>query len=258
MYIVGAGPGDPDLITVKGEKMLREADVVVYTDSLIAPALIEKAKPEAELVKSAGLTLEEIIDVMVQAVQSGKNVVRLHTGDPSVFGAILEQMALLHQLGIDSEVVPGVSAVFASAAAAGVELTVPELTQTVILTRAEGRTPMPEREKLRELASHHCTIALFLSATLVKHIVNEFREAGWEDDTPVLVVYRATWPDEKIVRTTLAHLHSDMRKYRITKQAMVIAGKAVDPRLKLEGGYESKLYDKTFTHSYRKGVTVDG
>ena len=166
IYIVGAGPGDPDLITVKGLKLLQEADVVIYADSLVSEELVNRSKAGVEILKSAGMTLEEMVDVMEERVRAGKQVVRLHTGDPAVYGAILEQMVLLKKRGIAFEIVPGVSSVFASAAALQAELTVPDLTQTVILTRAEGRTPVPEREKLAALAAHHCTIALYLSATL--------------------------------------------------------------------------------------------
>ena len=175
IYIVGAGPGDPDLITVKGLNILQTADVILYTDSLVNEELIAKAKPEAEVLKTAGMHLEEIVDVMVDRVKSGKMVARIHTGDPAMYGAIMEQIALLKKESIGYEVIPGVSSVFASAAAIGAELTIPDLTQTLILTRAEGRTPVPEFEKLRDLASHHCTIALFLSATLTKKIVKELQ-----------------------------------------------------------------------------------
>lgn len=168
VYIVGAGPGDPELITVKGSNILKNADLVLYTDSLVNDELIATAKPEAEVLQSSGMDLEQQVELMCTAVQAGRSVARVHTGDPAMYGAILEQMVLLKQQGVEYEIIPGVSSVFASAAALGAELTVPELTQTVILTRAEGRTPVPEREKLRDLASHHCTVALFLSATLAK------------------------------------------------------------------------------------------
>jgi precorrin-4/cobalt-precorrin-4 C11-methyltransferase len=254
IYIIGAGPGDPDLITVKGLRLLQEADVVLYTDSLVNEELIAKAKPEAEILKSAGMDLEQMVAVMVDRVKQGKRVVRVHTGDPAVFGAIMEQIALLKKAGIGYEVVPGVSSVFASAAAIGAELTIPELTQTLILTRAEGRTPVPEFEKLRDLASHHCTIALFLSATLTKKVVKELVEAGWSEDTPVAVVQRATWPDQLIVRTTLANLDRDMQQNGIRSHAMILAGWALDPDIHDQEQYRSKLYDKEFTHRYRRGV----
>lgn len=178
IYIVGAGPGDPDLITVKGLNILQTADVILYTDSLVNEELIAKAKPDAEVLKTAGMHLEEIVDVMVDRVKAGKMVARIHTGDPAMYGAIMEQIALLKKEDIGYEVIPGVSSVFASAAAIGAELTIPDLTQTLILTRAEGRTPVPEFEKLRDLASHHCTIALFLSATLTKKSSKNSKQRG--------------------------------------------------------------------------------
>ncbi|WP_145407063.1 precorrin-4 C(11)-methyltransferase [Paenibacillus xylanexedens] len=254
VYIVGAGPGDPELITVKGSNILRSADLVLYTDSLVNDELIATAKPEAEVLQSSGMDLERQVELMTEATRNGRSVARVHTGDPAMYGAILEQMVLLKQQGVDYEIIPGVSSVFASAAALGAELTVPELTQTVILTRAEGRTPVPEREKLRDLASHHCTVALFLSATLAKKVVVEFLAAGWSEDTPVAVVQRATWPDQKIVRTTLANLAADLRAAGITMHAMILAGWALDPDLVNRDAHRSKLYDKSFTHGYRKGV----
>ncbi|SFJ22149.1 precorrin-4 C(11)-methyltransferase [Thermoflavimicrobium dichotomicum] len=256
VYIVGAGPGDPQLITVKGQQILQQSDVVLYTDSLVSEELIAQAKPEAIVLKSAGMTLEQMVSIMVQHVQEGRSVARVHTGDPAVYGAIFEQMALLKGEGIEVEIIPGVSSVFASAAVLGAELTIPELTQTVILTRAEGRTPVPEKEKLRDLARHHSTIALFLSATLTKKVVKELLEAGWSEDTPVAVVQRATWPDQKVVRTTLQHLDQDMQQAGIRSHAMILAGWALDPQLYERGHqYRSKLYDETFTHGYRKGVS---
>lgn len=254
IYIVGAGPGDPDLITVKGLHILQTADVVMYTDSLVNDALIAKAKPDAEIIRTAGMHLEEMVAVMVERVQAGKIVVRMHTGDPAMYGATMEQVALLKREGIGYEVIPGVSSVFAGAAAIGAELTIPDLTQTLILTRAEGRTPVPEFEKLRDLASHHCTIALFLSATLTKKIVKELQSAGWRDDTPVAVIQRASWPDQKIVRTTLVELDEAMRVNGIRKHAMILAGWALDPNIHDKDEYRSKLYDASFTHGFRKGV----
>lgn len=257
VYIVGAGPGDPDLITVKGLRILQQADVVLYADSLVNEELIQRAGSHAQVLQSSGMDLEQIVTTMAEAVLAGKSVARMHTGDPAMYGAILEQMVLLKQRGIPYEIVPGVSSVFAAAAALGAELTVPDLTQTVILTRAEGRTPVPEKEKLKDLASHHCTIALFLSAALTNKVVEEFIDAGWAEDTPVAVVHRATWPDQKIIRTTLANLDRDLREGGIRQHAMILAGRALDPSL-VEGDlHRSKLYDKHFTHGYRKGAASD-
>ncbi|QRG68821.1 precorrin-4 C(11)-methyltransferase [Brevibacillus choshinensis] len=255
LYIVGAGPGDPDLITVKGLKLLQKADVILYTDSLVNEDLVALGNPDAEVLQSSGMALEEMVELMVDRVSQGKTVVRLQTGDPSVYGAIMEQIALLKAAGVEVEIIPGVSSVFAAAAAVGAELTIPELTQTLILTRAEGRTPVPEREKLRALAEHHSTLALYLSATLTKKVVRELVEAGWSEDTPVAVVQRASWPDQFILRTTLKNLDEDMGKNGIRKHAMILAGWALDPHIHEKNEqYRSKLYDKTFTHGYRKGV----
>lgn len=254
VYIVGAGPGDPDLITVKGLNILMNADLVLYTDSLVNEELIARAGNHAKVLQSSGMDLEQMVSVMAEAVHSGKSVARVHTGDPAIYGAILEQMVLLKQRDVAYEIVPGVSSVFASAAVLGAELTIPDLTQTVILTRADGRTPVPEREKLRDLASHHCTVALFLSAALAKKVVKEFMEAGWSENTPVAVVQRATWPDQKIVRTTLKDLDSDLRSAGIRMHAMILAGWALDPEMVHRDEHRSKLYDKSFTHGYRKGV----
>jgi len=253
VYIVGAGPGDPELITVKGSRILRTADMVLYADSLVSEELILSSKPGAEVLQSSGMDLETQVGLMVRAVQSGKSVARVHTGDPAMYGAILEQMALLKLQGVGYEIVPGVSSVFASAAALGAELTVPDLTQTVILTRAGGRTPVPEREQLRLLASHHCTVALFLSASLAGHVSSEFLAAGWSPETPVAVVKRATWPDQQILRTTVQNLENDLREAGITMHAMILAGWALDPGLADRDSHRSKLYDKTFTHGCREG-----
>ncbi|MGG7620024.1 precorrin-4 C(11)-methyltransferase [Bacillus coreaensis] len=255
LYIVGAGPGAPDLITVRGLKLLKEADVVLYADSLVNEELIREAKDGATIVKTSSMHLEEMVDYMVTRLKEGKKVVRVHTGDPAMYGAIGEQMALLKELGVEIEIVPGVSSVFASAAMVGAELTVPDLTQTVILTRAEGRTPVPELESLRELAKHQSTIALFLSAALTKKVVNELTEAGWSKDTPMVVVYKATWPDQKIIRTKLEHLERDLKENGIQKHALILAGWALEEEI-YSKRYQSKLYDKQFTHEYRVGEKV--
>ncbi|MCP3761782.1 precorrin-4 C(11)-methyltransferase [Domibacillus sp. A3M-37] len=253
LYIVGAGPGAPDLITVRGLKLVQEADVILYADSLVNEELMNGCKEGAVVLKTAGMHLEEMVETMVNHLKEGKKVVRLHTGDPAIYGAIIEQIALLKEAGVETEIVPGVSSVFAAAAAAGAELTIPDVTQTVILTRAEGRTPVPEKEQLKDLAKHECTIAFFLSATLTKKVTRELVEAGWPEETPVAVVYRATWPDEKIVRSTIGNLDAVMRENGIRKQAMILAGKALDPEIG-KSGHRSKLYDKTFTHGFRKGM----
>jgi precorrin-4/cobalt-precorrin-4 C11-methyltransferase len=256
VYIVGAGPGDPELITVKGMRILQQADVVIYTDSLVNDELIALANPNAIVLKSAGMELQQIVDVMTEHVRQGRRVARVHTGDPAVFGAILEQMTLLRKAGVEYEIVPGVSSVFAAAAALGAELTVPELTQTVILTRVEGRTPVPAREQLQELAKHHCTLALFLSAVHPQTVVDDLLSADWSLETPVAVVYKATWPEQQIIRTTLAGFVRAMDDAHITSHAMILVGEAVDPELVERDEHRSKLYNPTFTHGYRAGVSA--
>ncbi|ACJ34532.1 precorrin-4 C(11)-methyltransferase [Anoxybacillus flavithermus] len=251
IYIVGAGPGASDLITVRGMKLLQQADVIFYTDSLVNDELLTYTKKDARIFCTSGMHLKQIVSLMCEEVKKGNMVVRLHTGDPSVYGATMEQMVLLKKEGIDVDIVPGVSSVFAAAAVAQVELTVPNVTQTVILTRAEGRTPVPEKEQLASLAQHHCTIALFLSATLTKKVTVALLEAGWSEHTPVVVVYKATWPDEKIVRSTVGTLHEDMQRHGIRRHALILAGWALSNEL--DESCRSKLYDETFTHGYRKG-----
>ncbi len=259
VYFIGAGPGDPELITVKGKRLIEQADLILYTDSLVSEEVVANTKPGAVVEKSAGLALEEIVERMVQAAQKGGLVARVHTGDPAVYGAILEQIVQLNEAGIEWEIVPGVSSVFAAAAVLGAELTVPELTQTMILTRAEGRTPVPEGEQLRDLAKHGATLALFLSASLIDKVVSELREAGWSDDTPVAVVQKATWPDQMVLRSTVGKVASEMKRLGIRSHAMVLAGRALDPKLQWSREHQSKLYDKTFAHRYRRAVAdTDG
>ncbi|MDH4199335.1 MAG: precorrin-4 C(11)-methyltransferase [Spirochaetia bacterium] len=251
VYFVGAGPGDPELITVKGARMLSEADLIVYADSLVSEELLSHTKTGAVVYKSSGLTLEAVLEILEKGVLENKKVVRLHTGDPSVFGAIYEQIVILKQKGIQTEVIPGVSSVFAAAAAVQAELTIPELAQTVILTRTEGRTPVPEKETLRSLAQHECTLAIYLSATLAEKVTSELIEAGWERNTPVVIVYKASWPDQKIIRTTVEMLANAMEQNKIKSQTMILAGKAL-------GVYDndvstrSRLYDGNFAHKFRK------
>lgn len=253
VYFIGAGPGDPELITVKGRRILAAADVIVYADSLVSSEMLSWAKPGAQIHGSAGMTLEEMMAVLVAAARAGQVVARVHTGDPSLYGAILEQMAVLNQEGIPYEVVPGVSAVFAAAAALGAELTVPELAQTVILTRIEGRTPVPERERLRDLAAHRATLALYLSVGQMDRVVEEVLAGGYPPETPVAVVQRATWPDQRILRGTLADIAGQTAAAGMTRHALILVGAALDPSLPAGGrGRESRLYNKDFAHRYRR------
>ena len=228
VYFVGAGPGDPDLITVRGRRRIAEADLVLYAGSLVPEKLLQYAPEHAVIYNSVGLKLEKQIEIMSEAVKSGSCVVRLHTGDPSIFGAIAEQMKALDRLDIPYVVVPGVSSALAAAAALKIELTVPEITQTVILTRLSGRTEVPERESLAGLAAHHSSLMIFLSVGMINRVVEELRSAGYADDTPVAVVYRVTWPDEKIIRGSLKDIAGKVLEDEITHHALIV----VSPSLK--------------------------
>jgi precorrin-4/cobalt-precorrin-4 C11-methyltransferase len=247
VYFVGAGPGDPDLITVKGRRLLSEADVVIYAGSLVNPALLAATRENCKIHNSASMTLQEVISVMQEAVTAEKMVVRLHTGDPSIYGAIQEQIDWLNQLGIRWEVVPGVSSFLASAAALGQEYTLPGISQTVIITRMEGRTPVPDREKIRSLAEHQATMCIFLSVHMFADLVQELTAGGYPADTPVAVVEKASWPDQRIFRGTLTTIADQLAAAGVNRTAMVIIGKVLD------GDYEkSRLYAPEFTHMFRE------
>ncbi|MCE1252251.1 MAG: precorrin-4 C(11)-methyltransferase [Anaerolineae bacterium] len=230
LYFIGAGPGDPDLISVKGQKLLAEADLVLYAGSLVSPGLIKQTRPGAALYDSAGMKLETQLALMIDAVRSGLKVVRLHTGDPAIFGAIHEQMAVLREAGISFELVPGISSVFAAAAALGLEYTLPEITQTLILTRAAGRTPVPQAERLRDLARHRSSLAIFLSTGMVLKVVDELSAAGYAPETPIALVYRASWPDQKVVRGTLADIGSRLETEELTHQGLIIVSPALSEK----------------------------
>ena len=247
VYCVGAGPGDPELITVKGRRLLSEADVVIYAGSLVNPALLAETREACEIHNSASMTLQEVIGVMRKAVADGKRVVRLHTGDPSIYGAIQEQIDCLNQVGIRWEVIPGVSSFLASAAALGQEYTLPGISQTVIITRMEGRTPVPDREKIRSLAEHQATMCIFLSVHMFADLVRDLMEGGYPADTPVAVVEKASWPDQRIFRGTLTTIADQLAAAGVNRTAMVIIGKVLD------GDYEkSRLYAPEFTHMFRE------
>ena len=257
VWFVGAGPGDPDLITVKGRDLIAAAGAILYAGSLVSQATMRWASATCEIADSKDMTLEDITAWLIAKAQTHNTVVRLQTGDPTLYGALIEMVQPLDTAGIEVGVVPGVSSAMASAAAAVESLTLPEVTQTVILTRVEGRTPMPEGESLQELAQHHCTLCLFLSITLLKTVQTELLAAGWREDAPVLVVQKASWPaEEKIIRSTLANVREHCRAERINSQAMIIVSPTLGarhwPDLK-----KSKLYDATFTHRFRRGVKPD-
>ncbi len=248
VYFIGAGPGDPELMTLKGRRLLDQADVVIYAGSLVNPALLNGVK--AEVHNSASMTLGDTIAVIENAVKSGKLVVRLHTGDTAFYSAISEQIERLRKLGIDYEVVPGVSSAMAGAALLGQELTIPEISQTVIFTRIEGRTPVPETERLGSLAKHRATMVIFLSVGMIKKVRDELM-AGYPGDTPVAIVEKASWPQQKVVRGMLRDIVELVESEGIKKTALIFVGESLKASTG-PMGKESKLYNKDFTHEYRK------
>lgn len=246
---IGAGPGAADLITVRGAKRIAEADIVVWAASLVTPECVtEHARSDAELVDSSRLTHEQALEIYRRAEQDKLNVARVHSGDPSLWGAVQEQYDSCVKLNVEVEIVPGVAAFSAAAAAVGRELTVPEVAQSLVLTRLEGgKTPMPDGEKVREFAKHGTTMALFLSAARTGQLVEELRAGGYEDDTPVLVSYKVTWPDELMVRTTLGELEADVKKHKLWRHTLFIIGRALTA-----GGTRSHLYHAGHFHTFRK------
>ncbi|MBU4229769.1 MAG: precorrin-4 C(11)-methyltransferase [Proteobacteria bacterium] len=251
VFFVGAGPGDPELITVKGRRLLREADCIVYTGSLVPEALL--AGVTGMVHNSAGLNLDEVMALVISAWQQGKRVVRLHTGDPSIYGAINEQISRLVAAEIPFQVVPGVSSAMATAAALGTELTLPEVSQTVIITRRAGRTPVPEKESLSSLASHQATMLILLSVGMIEQVVAELLSGGYPQDTPVAVVEKVSWPEERIIRGTLATIAAQVKEAGITKTAIIAVGEVLASSA--SGGCPppslSKLYDRHFAHGFR-------
>ena len=248
VHFVGAGSGAPDLITLRGARLLGEADVVIYAGSLVNPELLTLTKPGCELHDSAKLTLEEVIALVEAAERMGKTAVRLHTGDPSIYGAVREQFDELAKRGIAFDVCPGVSSFCGAAAALRTEYTLPDVSQTVIITRAAGRTPVPERESIRSLAAHGATMVLFLSTALTETLQGELLAGGYAAETPAAIVYKATWPEEKIFRCTVGTLHETAEKNRLRKTALIVVGGCLG-----EEYLRSMLYHPDFTTEYRKG-----
>ena len=246
VHIVGAGPGDPELITRKGYRLVQEADVVIYAGSLVNPAILEACKEGCEIHDSASMSLDNVLAVTKASVAEGKTVVRLHTGDPAIYGAIQEQMDALKEMGITYDVTPGVSSFLATAAALQQEYTLPNVTQTVIITRMEGRTPMPEKEKLSMLASHGATMCIFLSVQMIDKVAAELIEGGYDKTTPVAIVVKASWPDQRIIRGTLETIADVVAEEGVIRQAMIVVSRVLDTDYEL-----SKLYDKGFAHMYR-------
>lgn len=248
VHFVGAGCGAPDLITVRGEKLLKEADVIIYAGSLVNPALLSCAKPDCAVLNSANMNLDEVIEAMKQAEAEGKMTVRLHTGDPSVYGAIREQMDRLDKLAIPYDVCPGVSSFCGAAAALEAEYTLPGVSQSVIITRMAGRTPVPERESIRSFAAHHATMVIFLSAGMTEELTEELIAGGYTSDTPAAIVYKASWPDQKVIRCTLGTLAARAKEEGVSNLALITVGDFLGDRYDA-----SKLYDPSFTTGFRKG-----
>lgn len=248
VHFVGAGPGAPDLITLRGAALLREADVVIYAGSLVNPALLEGCRPGCEIYDSARMTLDEVLQVMERAEAEGKTTVRLHTGDPALYGAVREQIDALRERGIAFDVTPGVSSLFGASAALGAEFTLPGVSQSLIVTRLAGRTGVPESEALDALARHGASMALFLSGGMLERVQERLLAGGYAPDTPAALVYKATWPDERCVRCTVGTLARAGRDAGIDRTVLVLAGRFLD------APYEkSRLYDPAFTTGYREG-----
>lgn len=247
VHFVGAGSGAVDLITVRGARLLKEADVVIYAGSLVNPDVLSYTSEGCQIYNSAEMTLEQVLEVVKAAEAAGKTTVRLHTGDSSIYGAVREQFDELDQLGIDYDVCPGVSAFCGAAAALRAEYTLPDVSQTVIITRTAGRTPVPERESIRSLAAHQSTMVLFLSTKLTDKLQAELLEGGYSGDTPVAVVYKATWPEEKIFRCTVDTLHKTVTENGLTKTALIIVGGCMG-----EEYTRSRLYAPDFSTEYRE------
>ena len=248
IHFVGAGPGAPDLLTLRGAELLKNADCVIYAGSLVNPALLAMTKENCRILNSASMTLEQVLSAFREEEQAGGSTVRLHTGDPSVYGAIREQIDALEEEGIPYDVTPGVSSFSGAAAALSAEYTLPGVSQTVILTRMEGRTPVPEGEKLSQLSKHGASMVLFLSAGMMKNVQEELLKGAYNSKTPAAIVYKATWPEEKVVRCTVGTLAESGRKAGITKTALLLVGDFLG-----EDYERSKLYDPGFTTGFRKG-----
>jgi precorrin-4/cobalt-precorrin-4 C11-methyltransferase len=249
VVFIGAGPGDPELITLKGKKWLEQADIVIYAGSLLNPEYLKYCKKGVELHDSAKMGLPEMLKVIVEGAKADKLVARLHDGDPSFYGAIQEVMTNLDKEGIEYFRIPGVSCLLGGAAALNRELTLPNISQTVIITRPEGRTPVPEAESIRKLSVHQSTMVIFLGTPHIARVVDDLQKGGYTKETPCQVVYKATWPEQKIVKGTLADIVEKVKAEGITETALIFVGKVLDPQ-----AYDlSKLYDPKFTTGFRKG-----
>lgn len=247
VYIIGAGPGDPDLLTVKARRLIGSCDVIVYAGSLVNPEILKLAKPEAKIHNSAELNINQIIQIIKDAYENGFDVARIHSGDPHIYGALKDQTSYLDDLGIPYEVVPGVSVLTSAAASLGIELTVDGISQAIIIARGSLRIPVPEREQIRKLAEHGSTMVIFTGIHIIDRIVKDLIDGGYSPDTPVGIVYRSTWPDEIVLRAKLSNIASLVHERRIYRTALIIVGDVVEPKHVTH----SKLYDPEYIHSFR-------
>jgi len=247
VYIIGAGPGDPDLLTVKARRLIESCDVVIYAGSLVNPEILRLTKPGSEIHNSAELNINQIMDIIKDAYERGLDVARIHSGDPHIYGALKDQTSYLEALGIPYEVVPGVSVLTSAAASLGIELTMDGISQAVIIARGSLRIPVPEREQIRKLAEHGSTMVIFTGIHIIDSIVKDLIEGGYSPDTPVGVVYRSTWPDEIVIKGRLSNISSLVHERRIYRTAIIIVGDVVDPKFVKH----SRLYDPEYVHSFR-------
>jgi precorrin-4/cobalt-precorrin-4 C11-methyltransferase len=253
VWFIGAGPGAPDLLTIRGARLIAEADVVIWARSLVHQGVLEHASSGAEIVESTTIPLEGVRDLYERAAREDLLVARVHSGDPSLYGAVMEQIELCEEIGLDWEMVPGVSSLGAAAASIGRELTVPEVSQSVIVTRRASRTPMPNNEDIRSFAAHGTTMAIFLSAAKPRALQEELLEGGYAPETPCAVVYRATWPDERVVECRLEELADRVREAGFTRQALILVGPGL-----AAGGTRSHLYSPAFSHMFRQAKPAEG
>jgi precorrin-4/cobalt-precorrin-4 C11-methyltransferase len=249
VYFVGSGPGDPELITVKAKKLLEIADIIIYSGSLLNPEILDSAKRDASLYDAAKLDRNKIYEILRDSTKNGKLAIRFHDGDPGIFSTIREQIDKLEKDEINCEVIPGITSLLGAAASMNLELTLPGVTQTIIITRAEFRTPVPDREKISELSKHGATMAFYLSVHLLDRVIEELLKGGiYNNETPVAIVYKATWKEEKIIKGTIGTISKKVKEERIVKTALIIVGEVISPK-----EYEfSKVYDSQFTHGFRR------
>jgi precorrin-4/cobalt-precorrin-4 C11-methyltransferase len=249
VYFVGSGPGDPELITIKAKKLLEIADIIIYSGSLLNPEILNSAKREASLYDAAKLDRNKIYEILRDSTKNGKLAIRFHDGDPGIFSTIREQIDKLERDEINCEVIPGITSLLGAAASMNLELTLPGVTQTIIITRAEFRTPVPDREKISELSKHGATMAFYLSVHLLDRVIEELLKGGiYNNETPVAIVYKATWKEEKIIKGTIGTISKKVKEERIVKTALIIVGEVISPK-----EYEfSKVYDSQFTHGFRR------